>query len=520
MSLVLESITDLLPVICLGLIWRLGDMRLWCQTTFAGALLMALKGFVSWATIMPDTQGWKACKDRLGIDGLRYFREDRLIPDMLADILLLEVRGFWFARPSRRRLCADSTFSGGTSLSVLFCISLCEVSIVLSLRPSGRSPGEEADVLLPAIAQCIRYLLAALMVGNLVMPVLEGSQRAEAVALGVVAAIGVCNSPVLALAVNSWCRSWPAEDAAAPSMPDATPLSPTSTAALMGFTRLAGEEDWEDSLVDLGKVLNPPPWSVGREYCYLRHHPLPEAFAQKEGVMQQLLVFLRQSQEQLAKKEQKKSEMLKKEQADELVSAQRSDRFAEQRIQEADVNDSETPYIGCIEYRDTCCLTGRQLRDNRCANAKNDDSALRPAADAEQPCKAEEDADPCDLRFPPSSSGSTQEVGESRHDKHQLSIRLLMAVLHPASIHSWSPRYHRRAKAVRQCGGFSQVALCGLTVQKALRCKRQRHASAVEEVLITPPAQAEGEALVVWLHGLGDTGQGWSTTAPALQQLG
>ena len=60
---------------------------------------------------------------------------------------------------------------------------------------------------------------------------------------------------------------------------------------------------------------------VGREYCYLRQHPLPEASAQKEaamrlrgsqllrskshsdctsckGVMQQLLAILRQSQVQ------------------------------------------------------------------------------------------------------------------------------------------------------------------------------------------------------------------------------
>eukprot|EP00439_Symbiodinium_sp_Y106_P064235 s1630_g10.t1 len=333
MSLLLESITDILPILCLGLIWRLGDIRLWCQTTFAGALLMTLKGFVSWATVVPDAQGWKACKDRLGIDGLRYFREDRLVVDLLADIVLLEVRGFWFAR-SRRRLCADATFSGGTSLSVLFCTSLCEASIMLSSGTSQRS-AEEADALLPAIAQCMRYLLVALTIGNLVVPVLEGAQRAEAVALGVVMAIAVSNSPVLALTVDAWCRSWPVEDAAAPGLADTTPLSPTSTAALMGFARFTGEEDMEHTLVDLGKVLVPPPWSVGREYCYLRQHPLPEASAQKEGVMQQLLAILRQSQEQLAKKEQKKLEMLKKEQADELVSAQRSDRFAEQRIQEA-----------------------------------------------------------------------------------------------------------------------------------------------------------------------------------------
>ncbi|CAE7387391.1 LYPLA1 [Symbiodinium microadriaticum] len=67
----------------------------------------------------------------------------------------------------------------------------------------------------------------------------------------------------------------------------------------------------------------------------------------------------------------------------------------------------------------------------------------------------------------------------------------------------------------------AQVAVCGLTVQRAQRCKHPRWGAAVpEEVLSTPPAQAEAEAVVIWLHGLGDTGQGWSTTAPALQQMG
>ncbi|CAK0910629.1 unnamed protein product, partial [Prorocentrum cordatum] len=36
----------------------------------------------------------------------------------------------------------------------------------------------------------------------------------------------------------------------------------------------------------------------------------------------------------------------------------------------------------------------------------------------------------------------------------------------------------------------------------------------------TPPLTSSGEAVVVWLHGFGDTGEQWSRTAPALQQMG
>jgi len=40
------------------------------------------------------------------------------------------------------------------------------------------------------------------------------------------------------------------------------------------------------------------------------------------------------------------------------------------------------------------------------------------------------------------------------------------------------------------------------------------------EVYAAAPLSTDGEALVVWLHGLGDTGLGWSNTAPALQRMG
>jgi len=40
------------------------------------------------------------------------------------------------------------------------------------------------------------------------------------------------------------------------------------------------------------------------------------------------------------------------------------------------------------------------------------------------------------------------------------------------------------------------------------------------ELFQVPPLTEDREALIVWLHGLGDTGMGWSNTAPALQQMG
>lgn len=40
------------------------------------------------------------------------------------------------------------------------------------------------------------------------------------------------------------------------------------------------------------------------------------------------------------------------------------------------------------------------------------------------------------------------------------------------------------------------------------------------ELFEVPPLSEDRQALLVWLHGLGDTGRGWSSTAPALHRMG
>ncbi|CAJ1425040.1 unnamed protein product [Effrenium voratum] len=223
-AVLLEILADLLPVLCLGLILCLGDLRLWCQTMFSAALLMTLKGFASWATVVPDARGWKACQERLGLDGLRYYREDLPMSKMVPDILLLEVRGLWVGSPLRQRLCADAPFCSSICLSTLFCTSLCEVSMtswIASREDSG---------LLPAMAQCIRCLLLVLMLGTaLVQGIL--TSRAEATALGMVLALAVYGNPALALAVDAWCQPQAAPPALGP--PGPLPTSPNSSFALM-----------------------------------------------------------------------------------------------------------------------------------------------------------------------------------------------------------------------------------------------------------------------------------------------
>ncbi|CAK9005065.1 unnamed protein product [Durusdinium trenchii] len=244
LALVLEVFMDLLPVVSIGLVLRFGDLRLWCQTMFAAALLMVLKGFASWATVVPD-KGWKVCQDRLGPDGLRYYREDQPFFNMVPDILLLQVQGLWLGS-SRRRLCVvDAPFHSNICLSTVFCTSLCEVSMAWSLR--------EADV--PAMAQCLRYMLLVLLVAS---ALLAGSKPevTNFTALGMVLALAVYGNPALALAVEAWCRHTELETPSRPVPVLSTQHSPNSTMALMGPRQLS--DLGEESAHDVGQVLMLP----------------------------------------------------------------------------------------------------------------------------------------------------------------------------------------------------------------------------------------------------------------------
>ncbi|CAL1159276.1 unnamed protein product [Cladocopium goreaui] len=323
--MVLEVFMDLLPVVCIGLVLRFGDLRLWCHTMLVSALLMVLKGFASWATVVPD-KGWKVCQARLGLDGLRYYREDQPLVEMIPDMILLEVQGLWLGS-SRQRLCVVSApFDGSICLCTIFCIGLCEVSLAWSAR--------EAEV--PAMAQCLRYMLLVLLVASALFTG-SGPETTAFKVLGIVLAGAAYGNPALALAVEAWSRHTEPEVKASgvggPSVMTSfsSALSPNSSVALVG-TRRQISELGEEGAGDVGKVFMLP---ATARHCYMQQYPQESSLLQKKALLQQLLKAMHKAQEQLGRREQKKSELLKKEQADELLSARRADRFAEQRMQEA-----------------------------------------------------------------------------------------------------------------------------------------------------------------------------------------
>merc|ERR1719450_1523064 len=86
--------TSLLPLVWLVWILVVKDLRLWVHMLLTVSSLAVLKGFLSWATVVPDAAGWSSCHKRLGDDGLDYYRQEMsgFLPiEAIVDILLLEI---------------------------------------------------------------------------------------------------------------------------------------------------------------------------------------------------------------------------------------------------------------------------------------------------------------------------------------------------------------------------------------------------------------------------------------------
>lgn len=107
------------------------DLRLWTKCCVCGSLMALLKGFLAWATVVPDSIGWDGCKKRLGEHGLEFFRSksglnfETEFMQSLVDVLNLELWGVSNEGKSHHlRFCADMMFSGHTYVCATFSLGL------------------------------------------------------------------------------------------------------------------------------------------------------------------------------------------------------------------------------------------------------------------------------------------------------------------------------------------------------------------------------------------------------------
>merc|ERR1719210_3286528 len=100
------------------------NIGLWNKTFIVGSIMAILKGIFDVVTILPDSTGWKSCKERLGKEGIASFREMSFVADFdgaFLKLLTLEILGGQGGR--RVRYCADMMISGHTYFAALFSLS-------------------------------------------------------------------------------------------------------------------------------------------------------------------------------------------------------------------------------------------------------------------------------------------------------------------------------------------------------------------------------------------------------------
>eukprot|EP00443_Scrippsiella_acuminata_P063838 CAMPEP_0115472238 /NCGR_PEP_ID=MMETSP0271-20121206/52941_1 /TAXON_ID=71861 /ORGANISM="Scrippsiella trochoidea, Strain CCMP3099" /LENGTH=453 /DNA_ID=CAMNT_0002899459 /DNA_START=41 /DNA_END=1399 /DNA_ORIENTATION=- len=207
-SSVIDDLTMCIPIIWLGWVTRTRDLHRWTQLLISGALLAALKGFLAWATVMPDPEGWEACQARLGPDGLKYYRRQAGISldkrqidisEMFLDMLLLVMRGLWLSGQEQRAcFCADTMFCSTTSLYALLCASLYQAVESSVWHFEARSQ---------FIALTItRVLLGSAVAITSILPVFRSRHYVADVVLALALALLVYSNPVVTLTVERWLQ--------------------------------------------------------------------------------------------------------------------------------------------------------------------------------------------------------------------------------------------------------------------------------------------------------------------------
>lgn len=346
---VLDAATSLVPVLWFCLVTRTRDLRLWTQVMLSCALLALLKGFFAWSTVMPDAEGWEACRERLDKDGLKYYRRQLFgssssidareidLPKALLDILLLEVRGLWLLGMERRgRFCGDSLFSSALCRAVLFSLSLWE-----AVRASSWKLQARTRFIVRTAARCI---LGAVILGNTVLPVLNRYHYSADVLLALLLALLVYSNPAIAIAVQRWAQGDPgavAEGSLPLSQRDALaagarPSSAAGSAAVV-LEPTPGLEDLpeEEGRVALSHYCFGPPVATPDGFVFLRAGAvqLPSEEIGPE-VRQMQLEHLRSVKAQLLRCRRLKEEQIVQVHAEAQMRAAQAAEEANRRLEE------------------------------------------------------------------------------------------------------------------------------------------------------------------------------------------
>eukprot|EP00931_Biecheleriopsis_adriatica_P075527 TRINITY_DN49374_c0_g1_i1.p1 TRINITY_DN49374_c0_g1~~TRINITY_DN49374_c0_g1_i1.p1 ORF type:complete len:476 (+),score=52.77 TRINITY_DN49374_c0_g1_i1:28-1455(+) len=203
-SILVDLMSNVLTVSWLVWVIRYHDLQLWTRVLLTGTMLALLKGFLSWSTIVPDASGWTGCKERLGVDGLRYFREASRsgflgFLQSLQDIFLLTMQSLWvLSRSTPHQLCADGVFSCSTSSCALVAVALYGAvqGAVTESRHERRA----------TVLGLTGLLLLSVVIADMALAVGSKLHYSLDVFLALPLTLLLYGSPAVALASSSWAE--------------------------------------------------------------------------------------------------------------------------------------------------------------------------------------------------------------------------------------------------------------------------------------------------------------------------
>lgn len=204
----LGVVGSFVPVFWLFWILYEKDLQLWTQTLLAVAVIATLKGFLAWATVLPDAGGWDSCRERLGTQGLRYFREDVTFDisdhginffQALLDIVLLQSSSMWSSLFSLgRRYCGDSALSSAAHVCAIFSMGIYDLS--------HRYTQELADNRRTLFRSVIGTLLTLIVAADSLLPVFTSLHYTADISVSLLLAILVYSNPAVAVVAARWTQ--------------------------------------------------------------------------------------------------------------------------------------------------------------------------------------------------------------------------------------------------------------------------------------------------------------------------
>eukprot|EP00928_Gymnodinium_smaydae_P030466 TRINITY_DN22656_c0_g1_i1.p1 TRINITY_DN22656_c0_g1~~TRINITY_DN22656_c0_g1_i1.p1 ORF type:complete len:514 (-),score=97.50 TRINITY_DN22656_c0_g1_i1:50-1546(-) len=254
----IDAATAIAPVVWLGCVLRLRDLRLYTKLMISCALCALLKGFVASATVMPDIGGFAACEARIGSDAVRFYREvaagDVGLFTSTFDAFLLELSNLWMIGGlEESRYCADSVFSGPYCFACLFAMGLYDCVRVAAGRFS-------ADQKYATAVGMSGSLLTILVLSNAALLIANSTEYTASILAGALLAALTYGNPAVALAADRWI-AWSHQRQTAPqweSVPRASSdLSSTQQSLLEDeeAARGAGLEEGEEPALGGGSFL-------------------------------------------------------------------------------------------------------------------------------------------------------------------------------------------------------------------------------------------------------------------------